>query len=560
MPWSDWSDSKLLEELAKIDKDLYKDLKSIIPTLKGDKWNEIELSTKSNLVSLLMSFSSSDYFSKKQNMYDCLMHLKPQRFKKLISELTKNGFLVKSTDFEKSVKNIQKIKWNNKEFATLFLNFFNLPDHFMPPDREQAPSFVDIFPISDENPLPLINKPYKMLIDYQNQVYSKANEELKIPRTRFIIQMPTGSGKTRTSMEVISNHIKNSSKDSIVLWLAHSSELCEQSFQCFIETWQYSSNKNLKAIRYWGNHPKPDDCDEPMFIVGGFQKLNNILSKDQYALNSISQRISLIVIDEAHKAVAPTYKKVISILKNNETKIIGLTATPGRAEVEETKEMSDFFFGEKININPVGYSSEIEMLKSKKVLAKINYKAIISPLNLQLSPYQKNKLQETFDFPPSFIKTAATSNIRNIEIMQRLLSSCKQNGKILFFSCSVKHSKFIVSLLLYFGIKAAHVDGSTKRARREQVIEDFRNGDIQVLCNFGVLTTGFDAPNTNEVFISRPTNSVVLYSQMIGRGLRGPAIGGTPECIISDVRDNIIGFSNQERVYHWFEDFWDTVE
>lgn len=115
-----------------------------------------------------------------------------------------------------------------------------------------------------------------------------------------------------------------------------------------------------------------------------------------------------------------------------------------------------------------------------------------------------------------------------------------------------------MSLLIYFGIKAAHVDGSTSKERREQVIEDFKHGEVQVLCNYGVLTTGFDAPNTDEVFISRPTNSVVLYSQMIGRGLRGTTIGGTEKCRISDVKDNIVGFGDQVRVYHWFEDFWDN--
>ena len=164
----------------------------------------------------------------------------------------------------------------------------------------------------------------------------------------------------------------------------------------------------------------------------------------------------------------------------------------------------------------------------------------------------------TFDFPKGFLNTVASSNVRNLEIMNKLLLSCREGRRILFFSCNVKHSKFITSLLTYFGIKAAHVDGGTAKHRREYVIESFRNGDLQVLCNYGVLTTGFDAPNTDEVFISRPTNSVVLYSQMIGRGLRGPTIGGTERCRISDVKDNITGFGDQVRVYHWFEEFWDN--
>jgi superfamily II DNA or RNA helicase len=198
------------------------------------------------------------------------------------------------------------------------------------------------------------------------------------------------------------------------------------------------------------------------------------------------------------------------------------------------------------------------MLKSRNVLARIDYVPIISPLELELTTSQKKSLETTFDFPPGFLKKVGSSNIRNIEILKKLISSCKEGRKILFFSCTVAHSKFIMSMLIYFGINAAHVDGSTSNPRREQVISEFKDGDIQVLCNYGVLTTGFDAPNTDEVFISRPTNSVVLYSQMIGRGLRGPRIGGTDRCRISDVKDNIQGFGDQVRVYHWFEEFWDN--
>ena len=295
-----------------------------------------------------------------------------------------------------------------------------------------------------------------------------------------------------------------------------------------------------------------------MFIVGGFQKIHSILRQNEDAFKQLNNRTGLIVIDEAHKAVAPTYKNAISMLKGDNTNIIGLTATPGRTEIEETEEMAKFFFESKINIKTDSGISEIEMLKSKNVLARIDYVPIISPLNIELSTSQKKSLESTFDFPPGFLKKVASSNIRNIEILKKLLMSCKEGRRVLFFACSVAHSKFIMSMLIYFGVNASHVDGSTSNPRREQVIQDFKDGTIQVLCNYGVLTTGFDAPNTDEVFIARPTNSVVLYSQMIGRGLRGPKIGGTERCRISDVKDNIQGFGNQVRVYHWFEEFWDN--
>ena len=75
-------------------------------------------------------------------------------------------------------------------------------------------------------------------------------------------------------MEIISQHMNKAPEGNIVLWLAHSSELCEQAFQCFIEVWQHLARKETKAVRCWGKHPQPVAYSKSMFIVGGFQKIN----------------------------------------------------------------------------------------------------------------------------------------------------------------------------------------------------------------------------------------------------------------------------------------------
>ena len=71
------------------------------------------------------------------------------------------------------------------------------------------------------------------------------------------------------------------------------------------------------------------------------------------------------------------------------------------------------------------------------------------------------------------------------------------------------------------------------------MIEQFRSGQLSVLSNYGVLTTGFDAPKVRAVVVARPTASPLLYEQMIGRGMRGPRFGGTEKCLVIDVEDNI---------------------
>jgi len=99
-------------------------------------------------------------------------------------------------------------------------------------------------------------------------------------------------------------------------------------------------------------------------------------------------------------------------------------------------------------------------------------------------------------------------------------------------------------LLQRGGRSAACVLGTTRPATRRALIERFRGGNLSVLCNYGVLTTGFDAPSVRCVAVARPTASPILYEQMMGRGMRGPEFGGTKQCLVIDVDDNI-GWRNE---------------
>ena len=92
------------------------------------------------------------------------------------------------------VASVLRQQWSNNRFSSAFVEFFDSPSHFISPEAEKLPSYIDIEPLSPENG-PIIAKPLKNLIDYQTQVYVDANKALEIPRSRFIIQMPTGSGK-----------------------------------------------------------------------------------------------------------------------------------------------------------------------------------------------------------------------------------------------------------------------------------------------------------------------------------------------------------------------------
>ena len=133
----------------------------------------------------------------------------------------------------------------------------------------------------------------------------------------------------------------------------------------------------------------------------------------------------------------------------------------------------------------------------------------------------------------------------------------EQDKKMIVFACSVEQAHMLSEVLLSVGVRAAAVSSKTPPGQRRQILNEYKlAGTVDVLVNYGVLTTGFDAPKTNVVVVARPTQSVVLYSQMIGRAMRGSMSGGNQTCTIITVKDSIPGFrSVYEGFTHW-EDVW----
>ena len=161
-----------------------------------------------------------------------------------------------------------------------------------------------------------------------------------------------------------------------------------------------------------------------------------------------------------------------------------------------------------------------------------------------------------FDFPSGLLERISLDDVRNLEIIKKLKTECESNKNVIFFGGSIDQSKFICAIINFMGFRAEHIDSNTGRDRRRNIIQEFKDGKLNVICNFGVLTTGFDAPKTDVIFIARPTMSVVLYSQMVGRGLRGPTIGGTEYCKLIDVIDNLDAYKSPDNVYDYFEEYW----
>lgn len=550
--WQSWTVRQLQRTLTAKSPDLLDDLESLLPPLHRGKFNVMDLYTRDSLARVVEAFLSADAFRSKEFRKACLNRLPPRTLavfaRMVLGDSTPE-------DFESQRDTLSLRPWRGR-FAREFVEFFQLPDHFVPVAAEQPPDRIEFLPPSSAVP-GKVTGPFKQLKDFQFGVYLHAKRLLLSPRARFVVQMPTGSGKTRTSMELICSSLNEAlDDDPVVVWLAHSQELCEQAFQCFVDVWTHLGSRPLTAARAWGDHPIPEAPGGAMFVVAGFQKVRAARGLDRGFVDRIQSSCVLIVIDEAHKTIAPTFRDAVFSFKGEETRIVGLTATPGRTVEEETAKLGEFYFGQRVGIPAPTDSSVVSMLRERGVLAHAQFVPILTGVSVVLTPADRRRIAAEFDFPQALVAQLGQHRLRNLEITKRLIKECEAGRRILLFACSVPHSKFLTSVLLYMGFRAAHIDGETPRDRRAGLIEAFRSGELQVLSNFGVLSTGFDAPNTDVVFITRPTASAVLYSQMIGRGLRGPAIGGTPRCTIIDVQDNIEGYGDEERVYCLFDDFW----
>jgi superfamily II DNA or RNA helicase len=132
----------------------------------------------------------------------------------------------------------------------------------------------------------------------------------------------------------------------------------------------------------------------------------------------------------------------------------------------------------------------------------------------------------------------------------------KPDWPTLIFATSVDHAQTVAGLLNARGVRSKAVSGTTGRATRRRVVEDFRRGEIKALVNYAVFREGFDAPKTRAIIVARPVYSPNLYFQMIGRGLRGVRNGGNDRCLILNVEDNIENFQ-RELAFSDLDWLWD---
>lgn len=406
------------------------------------------------------------------------------------------------------------------------------------------------------------------LFPHQLTVKHQLIEAFEKRKNRMLIHLPTGAGKTRTTVDSIFEIYRYKFQHKgLIVWLAHTQELCEQAYETAVSAWKKKGDTDLNVYRLWGRYSLNENELKNGFVVGSLQKMYSMLNskkdEDFATVNQISRNSCLLIVDEAHKANAPTYSKIIEwIASDDRCPLIGLTATPGRSwEGEENRQLANFFYGNKYTIlddsgneldNPITY------LQHHGYLSKINRYKIPTNIEIDLTATEKAHLERYFDFPPEYLTRLGKNTFRNATILHEIVKLCNDNLCSIVFTTSIEQGYLLSTLLNEKNCSAQMVDGTTPTHIRMDAIKKFKEGELEVLLNYNILTTGFDAPNVDAIVIARPTTSIVLYNQMLGRGIRGEKVGGKKTCILLDIVDNLNSLPDEAEAFNYFNSYWEA--
>ena len=351
------------------------------------------------------------------------------------------------------------------------------------------------------------------LFDYQEDMKERIEKALRLHRS-VMAQMPTGTGKTYLLTAVIDSFVSNNPMEKV--WIvAHRRELVSQideTIRKFHSYYASNTSSLLSSVKAMSIQWLMRHCDE------------------------IEEEPGLIVIDEAHHALAKTYKEMWE--RFPKAKFLGLTATPCRLN---GKGFTDLF---DVLVQSWGVPEFI----SKGRLATYDFVSIKSDGVTQRlidslqkrgadGDYQNKEMDQLLNKKPS------------IERLYRSLEEFGKDRKGIVYAINISHAQKITKLYQEHGVKAIAIDSKTPTTERQQDIEAFKKGDIQVLVNVDIFSEGFDCPDVEFVQLARPTLSLAKYLQMVGRGLR--VAKGKKNCVIIDNVGLYRVFGLPSQVWNW---------
>lgn len=397
------------------------------------------------------------------------------------------------------------------------------------------------------------------LYSYQRQVLADIVRALSSPERRAVAHLPTGAGKTRIAAHTAC-HLLNErdTNDSLVIWLAATEELCEQAAAQLSEAWTHLGQRDACIHRHWGNRSLDLRRLPSGFLVTGLAKLRSAAFQDNTLLAHLAHRAAAIIFDEAHQAVAKTYSFITEQLCSVRPPLLGLTATPGRSAhlTEDDYRLASMFNHNKVSIDPRGHDNPVTYLIQNRYLADPRFVPVSFESDATIADPQPG-----MDYSKDDLDHLGDNRERTCRIVELAKAAAARHPRTIVFCPSVESALECNKLLREKGIVTNVITANTPSEDRRAIIDFFRSDSREhvVLFNYGVLTAGFDAPRTRCVIIARPTTSLVLYSQMAGRAMRGPRAGGNSKAEILTVADtNLPGFGSVTDAFTNWEELWST--
>lgn len=322
----------------------------------------------------------------------------------------------------------------------------------------------------------------------------------------------TGTGKTVTAVMDAKNC------GGRTLFLAHTQEVVNQATETFRKLWP-----SVTVGRYVENMKQPN----AHVVCGSVQSV--ALHLDEFR----DDAFDYLIVDEAHHASADTYQKILSYFKPAFT--LGLTATPERTD--DGKVILEIFknTAHKLDIQTAVEIGELVPIRCIRIHTNID----LTKVRFNSVQYNIRDLESKLYVPE-----------RNRLIVDTWLQYVRDKRTVVFCA-SVRHAEQIAELFREAGVRAAAVSGGMKQAERKEFQDKFVSREIQVLCACDLLNEGWDCPETEVLFMARPTMSRVLYTQQLGRGMR--LYPGKESLMVFDFVDNASQYNMPQSLHRLFK-------
>lgn len=354
-----------------------------------------------------------------------------------------------------------------------------------------------------------------------------------------VLCMPTGSGKTRTAVRFLMRHALDAR--STVLWLAHRSELVDQAVQTLVAN-RHLAGRPVEIGRFQKGSCKVDrPVDVVVASIPTLAHGANMPNLRRLVASQSPRRIGLVVVDECHHAVARTWRAVLKALQSKHAgaQFLGLSATPTRSSDEEASALWRLF--ERI----IFEAHPLELMR-RRVLARPKFIGVPTNETFTATEQQRAEFVKFHDLPTSLVRAIAEQQSRNARIAEYFVNNARQLGRTLIFAATIAQATSIDQLLRRAGVASAVLSAKSSAEERAGKSDAFARGALQVLVNVSLFSEGTDLPAVSSVLIARPTTSRILFAQMVGRGLRGPAVGGTEECTIVSFYDVVTNLAVEQ--------------